>query len=172
MKKVGKIKEAHGLKGELSVLIFSQDISWLSELKNCQIQKGNETKNLEVLLAKPFKKGFILKVKEISNRNDSEAVEGWDFLIPEELLISEPGETIYLSEILNFIALDPEGKSLGTVTDFSSNGVQDLLVLQKSDQSFAEIPFVPAFVKEIRFEKKELVLDLPEGLLDLSSLED
>ncbi|WP_374073319.1 hypothetical protein [Bdellovibrio bacteriovorus] len=28
MKLVGKIREAHGLKGDLYVLIFSGDISW------------------------------------------------------------------------------------------------------------------------------------------------
>lgn len=172
MKKVGKIKEAHGLKGELSVLIFSQDISWLSDLETCQIQNGSQIRELQVLAAKAFKKGFILKAKEITNRNESEAVEGWDFLIPEDLLISELGDTIFLNEVLHFKALDPAGKLLGEVIDFSSNGVQDLLILEKPDGKLAEIPFVPAFVKQILFEKSELILDLPEGLLDLEGLED
>ena len=34
MKLVGKVREAHGLKGDLYVLIFSGDISWAKKMKS------------------------------------------------------------------------------------------------------------------------------------------
>ena len=33
MKSVGKVREAHGLKGDLYILIFSGDISWDKRMK-------------------------------------------------------------------------------------------------------------------------------------------
>ncbi|MCB0412562.1 MAG: ribosome maturation factor RimM, partial [Bdellovibrionales bacterium] len=60
----------------------------------------------------------------------------------------------------------PKGELLGTVVDFSSNGAQDLLVIENSDLRF-EAPLVEAYICDMNFEKKALVLDLPEGLIDL-----
>ena len=38
MKLVGKIREAHGLKGDLYVLIFSGDITWAKRMKKFALQ--------------------------------------------------------------------------------------------------------------------------------------
>lgn len=165
---VGKIKEAHGLRGEFYVLIFSGDISWLSELKNFQLQnpQSQESFDFKKIKAKAFKKGFILSVEGIPDRTQAEKFHGFNFLIPNELLVSKPGETIYLSEIENFKVKDLTGVELGTITGFSSNTVQDLLIVE-GPAGRAEIPFVEAFLKEINFEGQFLVMDLPEGLFDL-----
>lgn len=167
MKKVGKIKEAHGLRGEVYVLIFSGDISWLSKLDKVQLQspEGMQVRELTLEKAKPFKNGFILKTKEINDRNQSESLKGMEFYIPDEFLISEPGETIYLEEILHFHIQDPQGKRLGEVINFSSNTAQDLLVLS-TPQGEREIPFVEAFIVKIDFQNRVIIMELPEGLLD------
>ena len=40
--KVGKIKDAHGLKGELYFLSFSGEISWLENLSKVYLEKENQ----------------------------------------------------------------------------------------------------------------------------------
>ena len=87
----------------------------------------------------------------------------------EDLLISKPGETIYLSEIKNFKLKDPDQKVLGEIVGFSSNGAQDLLVVESGGRK-AEVPFVDAFIKKIDFKQQVVVMDLPEGLLDLENI--
>ena len=118
---------------------------------------------------KPFKKGIIVKAAEIANRNDSEAVEHMEFFVDDALLVSAPGENIYLSEILNFKLKNPDQTVLGEIVGFSSNGVQDLLVVQTSDKK-VEVPFVDAFIKKIDFKHSAVVMDLPEGLFDLENI--
>jgi len=171
MKLVGKVKEAHGLKGEIYVLIFSGDISWLKKLRNFELRKqGSESgATYEVEKVRPFKLGFILKSARIDDRNQSESVKGQDFLIPADLLVSKKGETIFLNEILDFIVKTPEQKNIGVVKAFSSNGAQDLLVVE-TENGEVEIPFVEAFIKKIDFKHQSIVMDLPEGLLDLENL--
>jgi 16S rRNA processing protein RimM len=172
MKLVGKVKEAHGLRGEIYVFIFSGDISWLKKLQTFELRakgSGAPGKTYSVEKVKPFKKGFILKTPEIGDRNQSEAIEGQDFLIPADLLVSNPGETIFLKEILNFMVKNPAQENIGPIKGFSSNGAQDLLVVETS-KGEAEIPFVEAFIKKIDFKHKTVVMDLPEGILDLENL--
>lgn len=164
-KQVGKVKEPHGLKGELYILIFSGDVSWAPKLK--QFQLGQTLYQVERV--KPYKDGLIVKPREISDRNASEAVQGQSFSISASLFVSKKGETIYLSEILGFHVYDGN-TDLGPIQKFSSNGPQDLLVLTYYGKE-VEIPFVEAFIRKIDFENSKVLMELPVGLYDMSDEE-
>jgi len=171
MKLVGKVKEAHGLRGELYILVFSGDISWFKKLQKFELRsaKTGESVVHTVEKIKPFKQGFILKAPLVNDRTAAEALKTFEFYIPAEILVSKPGETIYLSEILNFKVKTPGQDTIGSIVGFSSNGPQDLLVVE-TPQGEVEIPFVEAFIKKIDFKHSTLVMDLPEGILDLENL--
>jgi 16S rRNA processing protein RimM len=172
MKLVGKIKDAHGLRGELYVLVFSGEVSWLKKLTTLELRPKGASEGIRysVEKVKPFKQGLILKVPEITDRTQAEAVKGQDFYIPSDLMISKPGETIFLNEILGFAVKNIAYETIGEVTGFSSNGAQDLLIVETTGKKNVEIPFVEAFIKKIDFKHKTIVMDLPEGLLDLENL--
>lgn len=171
MKLVGKVREAHGLKGDLYVLIFSGDISWAKRMKSFALKAKNsdEMVTYKVERTKPFKKGLIVKAADVADRTSAEGLEHMEFLIEDELLVSKPGETIYLNEILNFKLKDVEQTLLGEIVGFSSNGVQDLLVVEAHGKK-VEVPFVDAFIKKIDFKHQAVVMDLPEGLFDIENL--
>jgi 16S rRNA processing protein RimM len=166
---VGKIKEAHGLKGDIYVLIFSGDSSWLKTLKEFAIAptEKDSKKTFEIEKAKVFKNGFILKPKGINDRNESEKLKGQMFFVPSDLLKSKEGERIFLAEILNFEVYNFD-QLIGPIVGFSSNGPQDLLVIKFQDHE-VEIPFVEAFIRDLDFDSKKLLMELPEGLLELDS---
>jgi 16S rRNA processing protein RimM len=172
--KVGKIKEAHGLKGEVYVLIFSKDTSWWQELELAQLSSPSEDslkppQVFKIERLKPHKDGLIVKLEGINDRNQSEALKSWIFSIPEGSLVAKVGETIYLKEILDF-EVYLKDQFVGFVREFSSNGEQDLLVIQNDDQSF-EVPFVSDFILNIDFNLKKLFMDFPEGLMNLSEID-
>lgn len=171
MKLVGKVREAHGLKGDLYILIFSGDIAWAKRMKSFALKRkdSDEMLTLNVERTKPFKKGLIVKAAEVADRTAAEGLEHMEFYIAEDLLVSKPGETIFLAEIKNFKLKNPEQTVLGEIVGFSSNGVQDLLVVETTDGKTAEIPFVDAFIKKIDFKHQAVVMDLPEGLLDIEN---
>lgn len=161
--------EPHGLKGDLYILIFSQDVSWADDLVNFRLvnEQTGATQILTVEGIKSFKKGVIVKPKEFTNRNQSEAVAKFLFEIPEELLVSGEGETIYLAEILGFKIFD-HNKLVGEIKSFSSNSMQDLLIVHDAENFVIEIPFVDELVEDIDYDKKEVYMNLPEGLLDIN----
>ncbi len=166
--KVGKIKDAHSLKGELYFLSFSGEISWLEDLPKVYLESQNqEIKEYQLTKVKPFKEGAIIQLEGIKDRTQAEALKGHMLYIPEELLVSEPGEVIYLVELLEFQVKNPEGQLLGLVKDFSSNGLQDILVVVNGSTQF-EVPFVDEFVVEINYDEKFLIMDFPEDLIDLN----
>ncbi len=160
--KIGKFKDVHGLKGELYMILFVPDEDWLDEVESFYIGEMKREYICENIQA--HRQGYLVKLNGVQNRTDSEALKGQEIYVDEELLTSVPGEQIYLREIENFELVNPQGSSLGFIRDFSSNGLQDLLVVETPRGRF-DVPFVEDFLVEIRFEQKKVVMDLPVGLL-------
>lgn len=164
---VGRVKDAHGVKGELFITLFAGEAAWLEKLKEIRLINPNADNSLCVLSAKSVrlhKNGLIAKSEELKNRNEAEALKGWLFEIPKEFLRSEPGEAIFLQEIHGFRVITQAQGEVGTITGFGSNGIQDLLNVATKHGEY-EVPFVEAFVQKIDYKAREIHMDLPEGLL-------
>ena len=163
--RVGRVKDAHGIKGEIFITLFAGEAAWLGKLKEIRlVREAGETRVLNSKSVRFHKNGLIAKTEEIRDRNEAEAMVGWFLEIPSEFLVSEKGETIYLREIQGFRVFTKQKGEVGTVENFASNGAQDLLVIKTNWGEF-EVPFVEAFVERMDFEAREIHLDLPEGLL-------
>jgi len=165
--KVGWVKDAHGLRGELYVKLLSKEPEWLSELDQALLhQSATSTKTLVTVKKwKPHKQGLIIHVEGISNRNQSEELKGYEFLIPKQLLSTEEGEVPYLVEFLGFEVVDQKLGSVGKVIGFVDNGAQDLIEVEQGEKTHL-IPFVDAFINAIDKSGKTLKMDLPEGLIE------
>ena len=74
---VGKIKDAHGLKGELYVLLFAKTADWLEDFAEAHLgedghEDGTTLTTFTVLDAKPHKKGLRLKLENFKDRTEAE----------------------------------------------------------------------------------------------------
>lgn len=168
---VGKVRDAHGLKGELFIVLFAKVADWLSKLETFDLIRKEMVEgklqevrhSFTVKRVKPHKNGLILNPNEMEDRTAAESFAGAVFEIPAELLKSEEGETIYLKEIDGFMVFDGD-LEVGPITGFSSNGPQDLLQV-KSANGEALIPLVPELINKLDFKNKRIMMSLPQGLL-------
>lgn len=162
--RIGKIKEARGLAGELYVLIFSREAPWAADLKKFALSDSDQGpfQEFSVVSLREQKEGIVVKVKGLQTRTQAEALVGNLFYISKDHFVSKKGDAIFLHEILGF-QVQSFQQIVGEIVDFSSNGPQDLLVVKRQDQ-IVEIPFVEAFLKKIDFENRQVMMELPEGL--------
>lgn len=170
---VGKVKGAHGIRGDLYIIIFSKDVSWIDRACHLVLQKQDQSfENYEIEMIKPYKDGFIVHFEGVSDRNLSEKLVGYQVYVNKDLFQSADDEPPYLVEIENYMVVDQTLGQLGRIEGFSSNGIQDLLEVnvQLNGRSFvADIPFVNDFVLQINHEQKLIVTNLPAGLLDINN---
>lgn len=169
--RVGWVQSAHGLKGELYVRLNAGEADWLDVAEEIFLlapgARAEELKGFEIVQLKPHKEGLIARLKGIDNRNASEAAEKSQVYIPEAYLEAEPGDTIFLNQILGFKVVDQTTGEAGEIIGFSSNGPQDLLRIKRPTGAEALIPLVDEFLVEIDFDNKQVTMDLPPGLIDL-----
>jgi len=165
--RVGKVKDAHGIKGELFVVLFAGEAAWIDQLKSLRLVSvtvPEQVKTFAIKSVRLHKNGLIAKTEGIKDRNEAETLKGWLMEIPKDYLISKEGEKIFLKEIEGFRVFTKQKGEIGKIVGFGTNGVQDLLVVRTTWGDF-EIPFVEDFVDTLNFDNGELHLDLPLGLL-------
>lgn len=191
--KIGKIKDAQGLRGHVFLIVFSKDLSVIDDLNKIYLAKkdisflavdsGTEPKQVqefrqqlqsrdvddgyftfEVVESKVHKGGIICLLDSMSNRTEAEQLIGVDFYVDENLFESQQGETIFLKEILGFKLQDQNNNVRGEVVGFSSNGPQDLLVIRSAEGKEFLVPFVEDLIQEIDFDQELVLMIVPEGL--------
>ncbi len=74
----------------------------------------------------------------------------------------------YEDELLGMRAFTPAGEPLGEVSGLLVRPAQDLLRLRLNDGREALVPFVDEIVPLVSIQARRIVIDPPEGLLDLA----
>lgn len=165
MRLIGKIKDAHGLRGDVFIIFFSKDYSWSDLIDELYV----EDTPYEVIKIAEHKDGLKVQLKGLTDRNQSEALIGKQIYLPADFFFTqEEDDGMFLAEVENFKVTDKTLGEIGTITGFSSNTAQDLLIVKTASGAEVEIPFVDEFVIEIDRDNKIIQMDLPEGLLDIN----
>ncbi len=159
LKSIGKIIDAHGIKGEFKIKFSSSETDWIESLNDLYI---NQTQ-YEILSLRPNKTFWILKLKDINDRNESEKFKGEDLLADQSLFQTADDEDPYLSELMGF-DVELENIVKGQIVGFKETSAHFLLVLRTSEGCF-EIPYVDDFIVEILRPERKIKMSFPEDLL-------
>lgn len=172
LRKVGKIKGSHGIKGEVFLLIFSKDISWVSTKLQIYLSKNEKDFTAYTLnRVKPHKDGVIAVLAGVMTRNESDLLIGQEIWVDKSVFTSKNQQSLYLIEIEGFQIIDKSAGAIGFIKGFSSNTAQDLLLVEDEGSEY-EIPFVKEFILNISHNDKIVETNLPEGLLYINSTSD
>ncbi len=165
---VGRVHSAQGLKGDIFIDFSVREASWKDRWEHLTLFSMGNWQVLKILKKRPHRKkgktGFVLTVQSIENRNRAEEFVGQDVFVPREFLISGDGKIMDLREILGFRVLDKTRGDVGEVVGFSGSSKQDILVIFGHEGEF-EVPFVHPIHLSTNREKRELVMDIPLGLV-------
>jgi 16S rRNA processing protein RimM len=107
---------------------------------------------------------LILKFAGVDTISAAEKLAGAEVAIPFEQRAALDEEEVYQSDIIGCEVFDAAGRSLGIVTDFQETGGTPLLQVGED----LLIPFAKSICTKIDLENKRIVVDPPDGLLELN----
>ena len=107
---------------------------------------------------------LIFKFQGVDTISDAEKLAGAEVAIPFEQRAALAEEEVYQSDVIGCEVLDATGRSLGVVTDFQETGGTPLLLVG----SDLLIPFAKSICTKIDLEHKQIIVNPPDGLLDLN----
>lgn len=107
---------------------------------------------------------LIFKFQGVDSISDAEKLAGADVAIPFEQRADLPEDEVYQSDLIGCEVFDKTGLSLGVVSDFQETGGTPLLQVGTD----LLIPFAKSICTKIDLENRQIIVDPPEGLLDLN----
>ena len=170
---VGLITSCHGINGQLKVKSLSDfeerflnpGIRWL--------QKEDEPPSKIELISgfkQPGKETFIVKFKGINTRNHAERMKKFKILVKTDKLPKLKKEEFHLLELINLEVKTLENyelKTIGKVIHLENEKNNLLIVELFKNQKKVLIPFVNEIVPLVDIKNNFLIINPPNGLLEL-----
>ena len=170
---VGLITSCHGISGQVKVKSLSDFEERFLKPGMRWLQKENEAPSKIKLISgfkQPGKETFIVKFQGINTRNHAEKLKNFKILVKAVTLPKLKKEEFHLLELLNLevkILENNELKIIGKVINLE-NEKNNLLVIELfKNQKKVLIPFVKEIVPLVDIKNNFLIIDPPNGLLEL-----
>ena len=171
---VARIGKPHGLRGEVTVQLHTDDPETRFAVGSTiatQADAGTGVpKTLTIRSTRVHQGVWLLGFEQIPDRTGAESLRGIRLVIDAADL--EPGgddDGWYEDELRGLAVHTADGARIGEVTRLEMGPAQDLLVVALDSGGDAYLPFVEAIVPEVDVEGGRVVVDPPEGLLELNA---
>ena len=170
---VGHLNKAHGTKGEIFVWPLT-DHPGSTFVPGVDLfladDDGHEPDGtlapLRIETVRAYRRGFLVRFEGVEDRSAAEDLQGRYVLRPRgDLPPLEEGEVFY-HQLLGLRVRTVDGVEVGEIVEVYELRPADLLEVRGAE-GVHYIPFLESLVRMLDVEEGILVIDPPEGLLDL-----
>ena len=162
---IGQIVNTHGVKGQVKVNPFTDDLERFEELKSIYIVKNKKLLEYEIEEVKYQKNMLLIKFKNIDDLNMAEKYKGCYLKIHRKDARKLPKDTYFIADLIGLDVYSDENKYLGKVEDIFSTGANDVYVVKNDEGKQILLPSIPEVLKTIDLENEKIIVHILEGLI-------
>lgn len=169
---IGHTKKAHGLSGELK---FSISEEYLEDfLKNERIFLSIKSSKIPYFIANVRGKGeLIVHLEDVDSRTAAEALQSKEIFLREQDILQDQDREIEIVDdsleyegLTGFIIVDQTIGEVGLIDEVLEMPQQEMAFLKFKNREVL-IPLNKDLILEIDEKNQRVLMDLPEGLLDM-----
>ena len=164
---IGTIGKPHGINGKLNVTFASDIFDQIDvpEFLFLEIE-GYLVPFKTVELRLTLEDAGIIKFEDIEDDKTAKKYGTLSLFIDKKDQGEEELE-FTPEQLVGFALLDADKSEVGKVSDFVNNPLNPLLIVDTTDGDEVMIPFAMELIMDADIDKKILIMQIPEGLLDL-----
>ncbi|WP_116214117.1 ribosome maturation factor RimM [Streptomyces olivoreticuli] len=169
---VGRIGRAHGIKGEVTVEVRTDDPELRLGPGAVLATDPAGVGPLTIETGRVHSGRLLLRFAGVKDRTGAEALRNTLLIAdvdPEEA--PEDPEEFYDHQLMDLDVVTADGTEIGRITEIAHLPSQDLFIVERPDGSEVMIPFVSEIVTEIDLDAQRAVVDPPPGLIDTDQAE-
>ena len=170
---VGQLSKPHGTKGEIFVWPLTDHPDSTFQPDTDLLIAGADGNAPDVQLAplrvsavRPYRAGFLVFFEGIEDREGAEALRGRYLLRPFDSIDPLEEEEIFHHQLVGLVVVTTGGREVGRIREVYVLPQADLVEVEGPDKNHL-IPFTRQVIVDWSVEEGRLVIDPPEGLLDL-----
>ncbi|MEU2868362.1 ribosome maturation factor RimM [Streptomyces olivoreticuli] len=169
---VGRIGRAHGIKGEVTVEVRTDDPELRLGPGAVLATDPAGVGPLTIETGRVHSGRLLLRFAGVKDRTGAEALRNTLLIAdvdPEDT--PEDPEEFYDHQLMDLDVVTADGTEIGRITEIAHLPSQDLFIVERPDGSEVMIPFVSEIVTEIDLDAQRAVVDPPRGLIDADQAE-
>lgn len=161
---VGLVNKAHGIKGELEVIVQTDFPERFQKNSKLILQPPLEWMDTVTVSAVRNKRDrLIVKFNGIDNRDQAEELIGRHLVVPETELADLPPGSYWQFQLIGLEVVTNSGTRLGVIREIITTAANDVYVV-KNGQEYM-IPAIADVIKDVDLKAGKMVIEPLPGLL-------
>ena len=164
---IARIARPQGVRGEVIGDLLTDYPERFAQRQQVWLGKSETSARLiELEYARMHQRRIVLKFKGYDSRNDVESLREMRVMVERDTLVELPANEFFHFDLIGCAIVTPDGETLGEVSAVQDFGAAPLLIVKQPEKELM-IPLTDSICVEIDTAQKRIVVELPEGLLDL-----
>lgn len=162
---IGQIVNTSGLKGEIKIKPFTDDIKKFNNLKTIYVSIKKELKEFEIEHVRFSKNMVFLKLKGIDTIEEAENYRNLYLKIKRDKDEKLEEGVYYVVDLIGCTVYTDDNQMLGKVDDVFSTGSNDVYVVKDELGKQVLLPAIKDVIKNVDIANKTITVHLMEGLM-------
>jgi 16S rRNA processing protein RimM len=158
---VGRITRAHGVQGEVAVLVISEVPGRFADGATVWLEDG---RTLTVESSRPHKDRLLVRFRGVNDREQAEALQKALLVVPESSSPELPEGSWWDHRIMGCALETDTGRSLGTVREVIHTAANDVWSAVDEDGTEILVPALRDVVVEVDVDAGRIVVREIPGL--------
>jgi 16S rRNA processing protein RimM len=164
---LGKIVKKYSFKGELLAKLDTDEPHLYQELDAVFIDFRGSLIPYFIEQSQLHKSNLLrLKFEDVETEEDADALLKAELYLPLSALPKLEGDKFYFHEVIGFSIIDKNFGPVGTIVSVNDTTAQALFVIDRDGKEIL-IPMNDELIIEVNRDKKSILVETPEGLIDL-----
>lgn len=164
---LGKIAKKFSFKGEVLAYLDTDEPELYENLESVFVESNGHLIPFFIVDAYLHKNDFLrIKFEDIDSEEEADRILGSELYLPLEMLPKLEGDQFYFHEVIGFQVEDLNRGSIGILTAINDSASQALFIIDNNGIEIL-VPMIDDFIHQVDRTNKKLILNTPEGLIDL-----
>ncbi|WP_456868044.1 ribosome maturation factor RimM [Galbibacter sp. BG1] len=164
---LGKIVKKYGFKGEVLAKLDTDEPKLYENLESVFIAHGNNLVPFFIEKSSLHKSQLLrMRLEDVDTEAEADAILKSELYLPLAFLPKLSGNQFYFHEIIGFSMKDNNYGVVGTIVSVNDNTAQALFEVENNGKQIL-IPMNDEFIEKVDRENKQIIVNTPEGLIDL-----
>lgn len=161
---IGKLTSIHGIKGEMKMYPYTDDLENLSKTKFLYFDKELTNKHI-IQNCRIHKNMFIIKFKDIDSPEVASKFKDKDVYISRDSLKKLEDNTYYISDLIGMEVLDENENYIGKLEYVQNIGANDVYEIVTKDNKKIYLPAIHDVIKKVDIVNKKMYVEIMKGLI-------
>jgi len=164
---LGKIAKKFSFKGELLVYLDTDEPELYENMESVFVEFNKDLVPFFIENSNLHKNDFLrVKFEDVDSEEEADKLIGCEIYLPLKMLPKLEGNKFYFHEVIGFEIEDKRLGVFGKIVSINDTTAQPLFEVVNGTVEIL-VPMIDQFLVKIDRQNKKVIMDLPEGLIEM-----